>query len=117
MDNITYGKIGESIATKYLKRNGYKIITNNYHNELGEIDIIAMSKDNTIVFIEVKARNTLSKGYPREAVNEYKQNKIRSVAIGYLKHNKLLDAKCRFDVIEIVGDEKEHKIEHFVDAF
>ena len=41
MQKNTYGKVGEIIATNYLKQKGYKIIANNYKNPIGEIDIIA----------------------------------------------------------------------------
>ena len=37
-----------------------------------------------------------------------KQQKIRLVAMGYTKRYRLLDKKCRFDVIEILGNEITH---------
>ena len=45
-----YGKESESIAVRHLKKNGYKIIEQNYRNNLGEIDIIAKYKK-TLVFV------------------------------------------------------------------
>ena len=48
-----FGKKSESLAAWYLKKNGYKIIEQNYRTALGEIDIIAKEKK-TIVFVEVK---------------------------------------------------------------
>lgn len=116
MNNISIGQIGEKLASKYLKKLGYKILTNNYHNALGEIDIIAQDKDTT-VFVEVKMRSSLSMGYPREAVEFHKQNKIRTVATQYLKSNQLLESNCRFDVVEIIGDSKDYTMDHFKDAF
>lgn len=115
MDSLTYGKKGEILAQNYLKQNGYKIIATNMKNALGEIDIIA-TKDKTIVFVEVKTRLTRAFGDPSEAVNYFKQKKLRNVATLYLKQHRLLDATCRFDVISIVGDE-DFKINHIVDAF
>lgn len=105
--NSVQGSIGEEYALKYLKSKKYKIIEHNYKNHLGEIDIIAKQKD-VIVFVEVKARQTLSFGRPAEAVNKQKQNKIRSVASLYLIKNKLMNLLCRFDVIEVVGEELNH---------
>lgn len=43
------------MAQKYLKDNKYEIIENNYYTRNGEIDIIA-SKNNYIIFVEVKTR-------------------------------------------------------------
>lgn len=116
MDKIVEGKIGESLAVNYLKQKGYKIITINWKNKVGEIDIIACDKK-TIVFVEVKMRSSLSKGYPREAVGYHKQNKIRKLAESYLKENSIYERDCRFDVVEIIGDEKEYTIEHIENAF
>ncbi len=109
----TYGNIGENLATKYLENKGYKIVCQNFSNKLGEIDIIAKDKD-YIVFVEVKARHSAKYGLPREAVTLYKQNKIRMVALSYLKTIHKLDSNCRFDVIEIFGDDE---ITHIINAF
>ncbi|MCI7003684.1 MAG: YraN family protein [Clostridia bacterium] len=111
-ENRIKGDIGENKAVKYLTDKGYEILETNYKNKLGEIDIIA--KDDTrIVFVEVKARATAKYGYPREAVNEYKQRKIRMVAESYLKSKRLLNSYIRFDVIEILAGNITHLIAAF----
>ncbi len=111
-NNTIVGDYGERLACGYLKKNGYKIIKTKYKNTLGEIDIISKLKD-IIVFIEVKFRNSDYFGRPSEAVNPYKQNKIRLVATSYLKSIKALDSRVRFDVIEIL----EGKINHIENCF
>ncbi len=110
--NKIYGTIGEIDAEKYLKDKGYVIVTTNYRNRLGEIDIIAKDK-NVLVFVEVKSRATLAFGRPCEAVDGRKQYKIRKVAELYLLSIKNYYADVRFDVIEILGDE----INHIINAF
>ena len=67
-----YGVTGEQEAKNYLVKKGYKIVKMNFSCKIGEIDIIAMDKD-TLVFVEVKARNTAMFGLPREAVTAKKQ--------------------------------------------
>ena len=52
------GEQGEELAVKLLKKKGYKIKVRNYKTRLGEIDIIAVD-GNTLVFIEVKTRESL----------------------------------------------------------
>lgn len=99
---------GEAIAKDYLINKGYTILETNYNSKIGEIDIIAKI-DKTIVFVEVKARQSLRYGHPREAVNYYKQQKIRNVAVGYLKFKGLYEkVNMRFDVVDILGDEITH---------
>lgn len=107
-----YGVTGEQEAKNYLVKKGYKIVKMNFSCKIGEIDIIAMDKD-TLVFVEVKARNTAMFGLPREAVTAKKQYKIRRIAELYLQRYSTFDQKIRFDVIEILGD----KITHIENAF
>ncbi len=116
MNKISLGLMGEKTAVKYLRKQGYKIITTNYRNTIGEIDIVAMQGD-MIVFVEVKTRSSIAMGYPREAVEVHKQNKIRTVATKYLKENGCLDSQCRFDVIELIGEGQDYTIDHIQDAF
>ena len=117
MSNLTVGKKGEALAAGYLRKLGYKVLdTNKHFSRFCEADIIALD-GKTLVFVEVKMRSSLSMGYPREAVNNYKQNKIRLVAMQYLKLHSIINVPVRFDVIEIVGDEHNYTIEHFVNAF
>jgi len=74
---------------------------------VGEVDIIA-SKDDAIVFVEVKTRNSSKYGRPCEAVNYTKQNKYRNMAGLYLQREGLENAFVRFDVIEILDGEINH---------
>lgn len=112
-ENKVKGYKFEQMAQQYLKKKKYSILATNEANFCGEIDIIAKYK-NTIVFVEVKGRETAEFGLPFEAVTELKQEKIRRASQAYLKSKKLLD-KCdvRFDVISILGDEIEHVINAF----
>ena len=99
-DKQHVGKKGESIAVKHLKKNGYKILEQNYRTKLGEIDIVAKEKD-TIVFVEVKARRSDRFGSPKWAVTLKKQRKISMVALHYLKSKNQTREKARFDVVAI----------------
>jgi putative endonuclease len=94
------GETGESIAVKFLKKNGYKIIEQNYRCKLGEIDIIAQD-GRVLAFIEVKARRTDEFGGPKRAVTSRKQRKISMVALKYLKETEQMGKKARFDVVAI----------------
>lgn len=71
---------GEELAVKFLKKKGYRIISRNFKSPIGEIDIIAEDLG-TFVFVEVKTRSDESFGYPFEAVNYKKREKLRRVAL------------------------------------
>lgn len=105
--NKVVGDKGELLAQKYLKKQKYQIIEKNYRNKIGEIDIIAKDKD-SIVFVEVKTREANSFGRPMVAVTPSKQNKIRGVASYYLMTKGWSEQPCRFDVVEVLGEEINH---------
>jgi putative endonuclease len=111
-----FGEKSENLAAWYLKKNGYKIIEQNYRNRMGEIDIIAREKK-TIVFVEVKSRRSIRYGNPKWAVTPKKQRKISMVALYYLKTTQQIDAKARFDVVSITSNRDEPQIEIVRNAF
>ena len=51
------GNKGEEAVVTWLQRDGFDILSRNYQTRLGEVDVIA-AKDEYIVFVEVKTRNT-----------------------------------------------------------
>ncbi|MGD8290700.1 MAG: YraN family protein [Desulfobacterales bacterium] len=111
-----FGEQGESLAVWYLKKNGYKIIEQNYRTKLGEIDIIAKEKK-TLVFAEVKSRRSMRFGNPKWAITPKKQRTLSMVALSYLKATKQSNAKARFDVIAITSNQDEPQIEIIKNAF
>ena len=78
--NKLFGDRGERAAEKYLKRQGYRIISRNYSTPWGEIDIVALD-GTTIVFVEVKTRQSIAAGHPFEAVTHEKQSKLTLIAL------------------------------------
>ncbi len=109
------GEEGEDIAAAYLKAKGYAILHRNYRTPVGEADIVA--KDGvTTVFVEVKARSTLAFGRPFEAVNARKIEKIRRVALYYLKRAGS-EQPVRFDVVSIHCEKGKAEVDHIRDAF
>lgn len=107
LNNKETGRLGENIARSYLIEKGYSIIETNYSTRCGEIDIIARD-GKLIVFIEVKTRRGIKFGYPREAVDKHKQQKIKNIAELYMLRKKLADMPVRLDVIEVFIDENNN---------
>lgn len=100
MAGISKGAVGEVLAARFLRDNGYEILAGNYRSRFGEVDIIA-ADDEYIVFVEVKSRAENSYYLPREAVTAEKQRRIIKTALYYIAH-KPDPRQMRFDVIEII---------------
>ncbi len=114
LNNRKIGNIGENKAIKYLLEKDYLILKHNYYTMHGEIDIIA-EKNDLLIFIEVKSRNSNKFGFPLESVDENKINKISKTALNYIYENNIKDLQVRFDVIEVYLD--QNRINHIENAF
>lgn len=108
---MKYGKLGEDLACQYLEKQGYKILERNFEARQGEIDIIALDK-NELVFIEVKTRTNINYGKPAEAVNNNKQKHLIKTVEYYLYSRKLENEFVRIDVIEIYLYHHKYKVNH-----
>ena len=102
MNTRKKGLKAEKLATNYLKKHNYKIITTNFYSKFGEIDIIAY-KDNTFHFIEVKSGVNFE---PIYNITPSKLNKIIKTAKYYIKINKITSSWC-IDAI-IIKDKINH---------
>ena len=111
---IQAGDRGEAIACKKLKLNGYRIIRKNYRTKFGEIDIIAESEE-TLCFIEVKARSSYYHGNPEEFVTKSKQKKLWRAASIFIDKNLLRFENYRFDVVSV--DLKNNNTTIYTNAF
>jgi len=91
----------ERTALEYLQARGLKLVTKNFNCRMGEIDLI-MRDQNTLVFVEVRFRNSRSHGGAVASINYKKQQKLWRTAQYYLVSIKKYDKiACRFDIIAI----------------
>jgi putative endonuclease len=94
------GLVAEDFAAKLLLQNGYKVIERNFRSRFGEIDVVAL-KDDSLIFVEVKARWSLKFGRPEEAVTSSKLWKIRKTAEFYSLTHPNLPKRMRIEVVAL----------------
>ncbi len=107
-----YGSLAEENAKHLLKLKGYEILHTRYKSKFGEIDIIAKIKQ-TIVFVEVKARNSSEL---IETILKPKQvARIKRSAQFFISQN-LQYQKCEFR-FDFILFEEEVEPKHFENYF
>lgn len=113
MYNQNLGRLGEKIASDYLRKKGYQILEFNFQARYGEIDIVT-SEGDTLVFVEVKTRIGDYYGEPADAILPKKMHEVIKTAEFYLLKNKI-DPDWRIDVVAISlnTDESVSELEHF----
>ena len=94
------GNQNEVLAVKFLQKKNYKIITRNYYQRCGEVDIIA-EKNQVIVFVEVKSLSTEVFRKLEESVSWAKRNRILKTALFWLLENGKSNCDWRVDYIGI----------------
>jgi putative endonuclease len=119
--NAAVGRRGESIAARYLERLGYAIRERNFRCPHGEIDLVA-SKDQYLVFVEVKTRSEETPFPPTLAITPAKRTQVRKLGNYYCVGHPEIALQPRFDVITVVlrprrGGEAEEQVEHYLNAF
>lgn len=113
----TLGERGETLAARHLRRAGFRIVGRGVRTGLGELDLVAID-GRTLVFVEVKTRQSDEQGHPAEAVDLNKQRRLTRLATAYLKRHGLLNHPARFDVVAITWpDGCRPKVEHIRNAF
>lgn len=112
------GERGEALAARWLRRHGCQIVARRCRGQLGEIDLVAV-EGRTVVFVEVKTRQSQDAGHPSDAVDVPKQRRLTRLAVAYLRKHDLLEYPARFDVVAVTWPARRRKptIEHFPRAF
>jgi putative endonuclease len=111
------GLLGEKLAQDFLKGRGYQLVETNYRSLDGEVDIIA-SKDDCLVFIEVRSKSSRKFGTPEESVTQRKKQKLVLVAQAYVQTHDIQESSWRIDFIAVEVDNsgKAVRIEQIEDA-
>lgn len=109
------GLLGELKAAQYLRKKNYDILAANYRTKTGEIDIVA-DDGKHICFIEVKTRREGGFFPPETAVDEKKEENVKSTAAAFITAAKI-KRPVRFDIIEVILCENNYKVRHIKNAF
>lgn len=114
-DHNDLGAWGEEFAALHLLKNDYEILERNWTFQKAEIDIIA-KKNNEIIIVEVKTRNSDFFGDPQDFVTSGKIKLLTKAANEYLISNEI-SLEARFDIIAILKNKNTEKLTHYENAF
>ncbi len=108
-DRAITGRAGEALALRYLQARGLRILERNYRvargrsRRGGEIDLILLDNDGTLVFVEVRVRRGQMGGGAAASISPAKRSRLVYAAQTYLAKLDRMPP-CRFDVVAVDGE-------------
>jgi putative endonuclease len=99
--SVELGREAETFAAKMLMGHGLHLVEKNVNFRVGELDLVMKDKD-SLVFVEVKRRNSNKFGGALGSITAVKQKRLTKAALAYLQRKKLMDkVPCRFDLVAV----------------
>jgi putative endonuclease len=110
------GKRGEELACQFLRKQGFRVLAQNYRTRLGELDIICR-KGKTIIFVEVRSRSE-GDGLPaEESLSPRKIDHLLKCAQAWLGEKRLSESTVRFDLVTVDFSGDRPRLSHYPAAF
>lgn len=96
-----FGATAEELAARLLQGQGWTILHRNWRFGHKEIDLIAR-RNETVAFVEVRARRSVSHGHPIETIGWRKRREIETAARAWIARHGRRAQAYRFDVITVL---------------
>ena len=110
------GLLGERIAARWMRREGWALVAHRFRSGHRDIDLV-MRRDNTIAFVEVKARRGERFGSPVEAVHFRKRRELGRSARVWVDRHGSAALSYQFDVVGVLFSDTLVRVRHIPDAF
>ena len=104
LESKELGKLGETYAALRLMQKGWHVIDRNWHCRNGEIDLVMITPEKKLVFVEVKTRRSLRCGTPLESITQEKRSKLRTTGMKWVEEfgRDIPHYRIRFDAVSIL---------------
>ena len=117
-DRELLGRWGEKRCEKFLRTKGLKKLTRNFSCKTGELDLVMVDTDGSIVFVEVKARADETLTPAESVITPAKKAKLTRTARYFLATHNIDDRPFRFDIVTIIlGQSGPPQIRYYPNAF
>jgi putative endonuclease len=117
-DRKLLGRWGEKYCHAFLRKRGLKTLTRNFSCKTGEIDLIMVDTDRTIVFTEVRTRADENFNLVESSITAPKKARLLRTARYFLAANRIDDRPFRFDIVTIILPARgAPQIRHYQNAF
>ncbi|UCD50948.1 MAG: YraN family protein [Phycisphaerales bacterium] len=117
-DRARLGRWGERRAERFLRGRGLKTLDRNVLCQTGELDLVMVDSDGTLVFVEVKTRADESFVPAEAAISPAKKRRMVRAGHYFMACHDLQERPFRFDVVTVIlGCSGRPQIRHYQNAF
>lgn len=109
------GQEAETLAARFLERQGLRVLARNFRCRGGEIDLVC-ADGAALVFVEVRLRRNKAYGGAAASITRSKQQRVILAARHYLAAHAAAERACRFDCV-LLDSLSEADLEWVRDAF
>ena len=110
------GLLGERVAARWLRRDGWQLIAHRFRSGHRDVDLI-MRRADEVAFVEVKARRGEQFGSPVEAVHARKRRELSRSARIWVDRFGTPELAYRFDVVGVLFSDGRVRVRHVPNAF
>jgi putative endonuclease len=110
------GKVGESIAARWLRRQGWRIVAQRFRSGHRDLDLV-VQRDGTVAFVEVKTRRRSGFSDPVESVSWRKRRELIRSAMVWADRFGPPGVCYRFDVVAVIVAANGARVRHVENAF
>jgi putative endonuclease len=117
-DRARLGRWGEKRGERFLKNKGLRTLCRNYCCKLGELDLVMVDADGTMVFVEVRSRTDEAFAPAEATITTGKRQRLIRAARHFLAVHRIGDRPLRFDIVTVIlGCSGRPRIRHHQNAF
>lgn len=117
-DRKLLGRWGEKHSERFLKKKGLKVLTRNFLCKTGEIDLVMVDNDGSIVFVEVRTKASEEFSSVESSITFPKKTRLIKAARYFISTNNIENRPFRFDIVAIVlGNKGKPQVRHYENAF
>ena len=109
------GRRGEEVAAEWLVRRGFRVLARNWRSGHKELDLVVES-ERAVHIVEVKTLTPPVLSLPAEKVDVRKQARLMAAARRLIAERHI-DREVQFDIVAVVLDGDEPKVEYIPEAF
>jgi putative endonuclease len=113
--NVETGRRGDEVAAAWLEARGFRVVERNWRCGHKEVDLVAES-ERAVHIVEVKTLTPPLLSLPAEKVDARKQARLVAAARRLIAERHI-DCEVQFDIVAVVLDGEEPKVEYIPEAF